>query len=116
VKDNVLLYVKSRKVSNIEYAQVPALLGKAGYEALPMSARTAYNYRPEDQEAINFLKEAGIAYKLLDLSDCTFVTRLKAKVSGINEKTTLILNDRKIVGVENIKKVLEEMKPKKPSK
>ncbi|MDI6805569.1 MAG: hypothetical protein QMD20_02765 [Candidatus Bathyarchaeia archaeon] len=84
---------KVRKISIVQYT-----------EALPRhpctgglrETQVTYNYKPEDQKAVDLLKENGIACKVVDLSDCSFMIRLKAKMSGINETPTLILNGVKI--------------------
>jgi glutaredoxin len=68
-----------------------------------------YNYKPEDQKAVDLLKETGAPYRVVDLSDCSFMMQLKAKIFGINETPTLILNGVKIKGLENIKKALQEI-------
>jgi len=72
-------------------------------------AEAIVNYLPEDQESINLLNQARIANNLIDLTQCGLATRLKAKISRI-ETPTLILNDTRIVGVENIKRVLKNVK------
>ena len=64
-------------------------------------------FKPEDEEAINLLNEAGIDYKLVDLSDCPFTVRIKAKILGINKTPTLVLgNGEKIEGVRNIRQAI----------
>jgi hypothetical protein len=66
-------------------------------------------HSPQDQEVIDILNQTQIPYKLVDLCYCRFITRLKARISGI-KTPTLILNERKIIGVENIKQALKDFK------
>jgi len=116
LENNVLLYVRSEKVFTIKHGQMPAVhtgWWVDSYCALPMATQVTYKHKQEDDEAVNLLKEAGIAYRLVDLSNCSLIVWLKAKMSGINEKPTLILNHKKITGIENIKKFLQELNPKK---
>lgn len=99
--------MKSEKISIVELSRsVPDHSCTDAYR----STRTICNYKSEDQKAIDILKEAGIAYKLIDLSDCPFTVRLKAKIGGINETPTLILKNIKIEGIENVSQVLQETK------
>ena len=68
-------------------------------------------FKPEDEEAINLLNEAGIGYKLVDLSDCPFTVRMKAKILGINKTPTLVLgNGEKIKGIRNIRQAILKIK------
>jgi len=108
--------VRSEKVFTIKHGQMPAVhtgWWVDSYGALPMATQVTYKYKQEEEEAVNLLKEAGIAYRLVDLSNCSFTVLLKAKISGINEEPTLVLNHKKIKGIENIKKFLQELKTKK---
>jgi len=107
LKDNPVLYIKSEKIPIIEHTQ-----GVSGHPCTGgfRATQTIYNYKPEDQKAIDLLKEAGIDHKIIDLSDCPFTDQLKAKITGVNETPTLVFNDRKIKGAENIKQVLQEIK------
>jgi len=116
LKDNILLYVKSKKVSIIGYSQAPTVhtgWWVDGYGYHPLATRTTHNYKPEDQEAASLLKEAEIAYKLVDLSYCSFMVRLKARVQRIDETPTLILNNKKIRGIGDIKQALQGTKTQK---
>jgi len=113
LKGNILLYVRSEKGFFVEYSQTPTThtgWWVDGYGALPMTTQITYNYKPEDQEAANLLKEAGITYKLIDLSNCSLKARLTAKISGINETPTLVFYHKKIKGIENIKQALQGIK------
>ena len=114
LKDNTILYVKLGKVFVAGYSQTPIThtgWWVDGYGALPTATQETRSHRSEDQEAIDLLKGAGIAYKLVDLSNCSFSARLRSKIMGVKETPTLILNDKKIRGFENIKKVLQGIKP-----
>jgi len=107
LKYNPVLYVKSEKIPLVEYGE-----GVPGHPCTIAlrTTQTIYNYKSEDQKAMDLLKEAGIAYKLVDLSDCSFTTQLKAKIIGVNKTPTMVLNNRKIKGAQNIRHVLEEIK------
>jgi glutaredoxin len=114
LKDNIVLYVKSEKAFVPGYSESPITHTGwwiDGHGALPTAAQVIRSYRSEDQEAIDLLKRAGIAHKLVDLSNCSFSARLKSKMMGVNETPTLILNDKKIRGFESIKKLLQGIKP-----
>ena len=107
MKDNTVLYVKSEKTSTFEHSRPVA---DHYCTDADRATQTIYTYKPEDQMAIDLLKEAGIVHKLIDLSNCPFSVRLKVIISRINETPALILNDRKIKGIENIRQVLQEIK------
>jgi len=60
-------------------------------------------YPEEDQKAIELLNGKNIKFELVDLSKCSFTTRLKAKIKGINKTPTLILDDGTILkGIQQI--------------
>lgn len=101
---NLTLYVKSEKISIVQYSEgIPGHPCTAAYRVKEIFER----FKPEDEEAINLLNEAGIDYNLVDLSDCPFTTQLAAKIRGINETPTLVLESgEKIKGVQNIKQML----------
>ena len=114
MKDNIVLYVKSKKVFVAGYSQTPITHTGwwiDGYGALPTATQVTRSHKSEDQEAIDLLKVAGTAYKLVDLSNCSFSARLRSKIMEVNETPILILNGKKIRGLENIKKVLQGIKP-----
>jgi glutaredoxin len=107
VKSSILLYVKSEKVSIVPITE--------GIYDHPCSGarratQTFHNYKPEDQKAMDLLEEAGTNHQIIDLSNCSFATQLMAKIKGINETPTLIMNGRKIKGSENITQILQEIK------
>jgi len=109
MSDNIVLYVKSEKIPIVQHTQaVPGHPCTGAFRA----AQTIYNLKPEDQQAFDLLQEAGVSYKLVDLSNCSFSTQLKAKITGVNETPTLILNGQKIKGTENIKQALKGAKPR----
>lgn len=107
MESNILLYVKSEKIPIVQYTE-----GLSGHPctAAFRATQVTYNYKPEDQKAMDLLEKAGIAYEVVDLSDCSFIMQLKAKIFGINETPTLILNGVKIKGLENIKRALQEIR------
>jgi glutaredoxin len=107
VTGNILLYVKSGKVFI-----VPRTEGIYGHpcSGARKAAQTFHNYKPEDQKAIDLLKEAGQNLQIIDLTNCSFATQLMAKMKGINETPTLVMNGRKIKGLENIAQILLEIK------
>jgi hypothetical protein len=104
---NILLYVKSEKISIVQHAEDiyghPCVIPYRG-------AQTLYNYKLEDQKAIGLLEAAGTNHQIIDLSNCSFTTQLMAKIKGINETPTLIMNGRKIEGLESITQILQEIK------
>ena len=105
LKNNAILYVKSEKIQMAQYSEgVPGHPCTGAYRA----TQTMHNYKPEDQKAIDLLKEAGVPHQLVDLSECSAAARLKAKITGINETPTLLMNGKKIKGVENISQALQE--------
>jgi hypothetical protein len=63
------------------------------------------NFSPRDLEAIECLKQKGIPFNLVNLSDCPFTTRLSAMFKGISKTPTLILdNGSELQGIDEIKK------------
>ena len=61
-------------------------------------------YSEEDEEAIELLKSKNISFDLIDLSNCSFAFKIKAKLKGIASTPTLILDDgTKLKGIEQIK-------------
>lgn len=104
--ENVTLYVKSKKISmggsSIVVGPHGDFYGSSG------TTQTIVDYLPEDQEAINLLKQTEVTYELVDLTICSFTTRLKARINGI-KTPTLVLNGRKIIGIQNIKQALKDI-------
>lgn len=99
------LYVKSVKMDQVEYTMPHQSGGGHWCSAGYRSQGVMKYFAPEDNEAIEYLKQKGISFDLIDLSDCSFKTRLQAKMSGINLTPTLILNDgTRINGIEQVKK------------
>jgi glutaredoxin len=111
VKDKVILYVKSEKISVVQYSG--DVSGGRCVRYAPSSAQAATStmhcYGQQDKEAIDLLEKAGIAHKLVDLSSHEFTTRLKARIAGLNETPTLIFYGRKIKGLENIRRLLQKV-------
>jgi len=66
-------------------------------------------YLKEDEEPIEFLKSKKIPFELIDLSYCSFSIRAKAKIRGINNTPTLVLDDgTKLKGIKQIKSCFEK--------
>lgn len=106
MKKSVILYVKSEKIPIVEYQEgIPGHPCSGGYRA----TKIEHNYKPEDQKAVTLLKDSGTSHEIIDLSDCSFIIQMKAKILGINETPTLIIGDEKIKGVENIRKALQKI-------
>lgn len=98
------LYVKSAKIDQVEYTMPHKSGGGHWCSAGYRSKGVMRYFNAEDNEAIEYLKQKGISFSLIDLSDCSFKTRLHAKISGINQTPTLILDDStRINGTEQIK-------------
>ena len=60
-------------------------------------------YLEEDLEAIEFLKEKGVFFNLIDLSRCPVSIKIKAMLKGANRTSTLVLDN----GVKKIKEYFE---------
>jgi hypothetical protein len=109
------LYVKSEKVYTTQYS---SLFRNHDFWTLihdiPVGAsktrQTAKNYKTQDKEAMDLLEKLGIPFNLVDLSNCSLMFKLKAKIIRINETPTLVLSNRKIKGIQNIKEALHEIK------
>jgi glutaredoxin len=104
LKNNVILYVKSEKIQMTQYSE--AVHGHPCTGAY-RATQTMRNYKPEDQKAIDLLKEAGLSHQLVNLSECSAAARLKAKLTGVNETPTLLLKGKMIKGAENISQALQ---------
>jgi hypothetical protein len=105
--------VKSKKVTIVEDTQSPSFrswwLGKGYVPAHWSATRVIRKYEPEDQEVISLLEKLGQTYKIVDLCGCSFPVWLRAKKKGIKETPTMILNQNKISGIENIKQALQRI-------
>lgn len=106
--ENLTLYVKSKKISVHKSSSLEVHHGQV-FGTFSRTVQTMVNYPPEDQEALNLLNQVGADYKLIDLTDCPLIMWLKARISRM-KTPTLIWNDRKIVGVENIRQALKDFK------
>jgi len=107
VNGKIILFVKSERIPMVQYSE--GLLGHpctGAYRATSI----VFCYKQQDQEAIDLLEKAGVAYELADLSRGDTATRLKAKIAGLNECPMLIFRGRAIKGLENIKQVLLKAK------
>jgi len=103
-----VLYVASRKASmggspNAPPVYYNSMNFPAGSEG---NARNFMVLKPEDEEAIDLLQRNGITFEIVDLSQSTSVKRLVSKISGM-KTPTLILEDKKLVGLKNIRKAIE---------
>lgn len=106
--ENIVLYVKSKKVSIGQSASFDIAHG-VYMGSSSGTSQTFKNYLTEDEEAIKVLKESGFSYTLVDLTESSSATRLKARIGGIRTPT-MILNGKKVVGLENIKQALRQIK------
>jgi len=102
------LYVKSKRIS-VHKSPILEVHHGHVFGTFSETIQTMVNYLPEDQEAIDLLKQPNLAYRLVDLNACPFMARVKARIIGIRTPT-LVLNGRKIVGVENIKQALKDVR------
>lgn len=115
MEDYPTLYVRSEKVYTTQYS---SLFRNQDFWTLvhdiPVGAskasQTMKNYKMQDKEAMDLLEKLGIHFNLVDLSNCSLVFKLKTKITRINETPTLVLNNTKIKGIQNIKEALHEIK------
>ena len=86
------LYVKSISTGAIERS--PGFL----FHSCDLRRTQNTTFFPEeDQRAIEFLKEKGVKFELIDLSKCSLIMKLKAKINGVNKTPTLVLDDGTIL-------------------
>jgi len=102
------LYIKSEKIDLVEYTMPHQTMGghycSAGYRSKGVMRKHSF----EDEQAIKYLTSNGFSFDLVDLSDCSFGTRLEAKISRINKTPSLVLDDgTKIKGIEQIREYLK---------
>jgi len=103
----VILYVRSKKVS---FGKSPGFSSEHGQVTIYSgSLTTTRSYEPEDQEAISLLDEGKVAYTLVDLTESSLAVRLKARLGGV-KTPTIVWNGKKIVGIENVRQALKEMR------
>lgn len=103
------MYVASSKASSggspnappVYYNSMTFPAGSAG------SPRDFVVFKSEDEEAVNFLRKKGVAFETVDLTRIPFVSRLRFRLSGM-KTPTLVMNGRKLVGLQKIKGALEE--------
>jgi hypothetical protein len=115
--DQATLYVKSKKIYTTQYS---SLFRRNDFWTLvhdvPVGAsktrQTTKDYNVQDREAIELLENLEVPFNLVDLTNCSRIFRLKAKVARINDTPTLVLSKRRIKGIQNIKKALHEIKKK----
>ena len=103
------MYVASSKASSggspnappVYYNSMNFPTGSAG------SPRDFMVLKSEDEEAVNSLRKKGIAFETVDLTRSPFVSRLRFRLSGM-KTPTVVMNGRKLAGLQNIKEALEE--------
>jgi hypothetical protein len=101
--EKIVLYVKSKKISIGEIS--PNISGEHGVSSIGGgTSKTFTVYKPEDEEALSLLRERRIAHEVVDLATASFITRMRTKTP------TLKIDDRKVVGLENIKQSLAKNK------
>lgn len=104
---SIILYLKSEKFDLVEYTMPHwGHWCSAGYR----SKGTEFFYTGDDAEAKTLIEnsELGNSCKIVDLSNCNFLFRLQAKLIGVNKTPTLVVDDKKYKGLENIKKFLNQ--------
>jgi len=98
-----VLYVKSEKIYQTQYTMPHKSGGghwcSAGYRA----TQTNRIYSEEDKQAMQLLENANMNYRLVDLSDTTAISQLKARIRRVNKTPTLIHMGRMHKGLEEIK-------------
>lgn len=83
LSNKLVLYVKSEKIFRTQYSEgVPGHSCTAAYRA----SETVCDYKPKDKEAIDLLEKEGIQYRLVDLSNCSPIFNLKAKIFGLSAR------------------------------
>lgn len=106
MSDSVILYVKSRKISS--YEGEPGVTGHHGYAGGPASSSPTFAfYKPEDQDAIEILKVKGMAHEIRDISLAPFFSRIRMGLT-IVRTPTLVMEERKAVGLDRIRQMLNE--------
>jgi len=104
VSDSAVLYVKSEKVEQVEYT-VPnwGHYCSAGYRA----SKTDFVLNEEEQKAVEVLEKTRLPYTLIDLGLANVMTRIKAKIEGVNSTPTLVFKGQKFKGLSQIMKIVE---------
>jgi hypothetical protein len=104
-----VLYVASSKASSGGSPNAPPIYYNSmsfptGYAGSP---RDFMILKSEDKEAADFLRKKGIAFETVDLTSSSFVSRVRFRLSGM-KTPLLVMNGRKLVGLQKIKETLEE--------
>jgi len=103
----MILYLKSEKFDLVEYT-VPnwGHWCSAGYR----SKGTEFFYKKDDAEAKTLIESSKLKTlcEIVDLSNCNFLFRMRAKLIGVNETPTLVVDDKKYKGLEEIRKFLNQ--------
>jgi len=104
VAEPAVLYVKSEKISQVEYT-MPNFghWCSAGYRA----TKTDFVLGEKDRKAIEILEKVGLRYTLVDLGLTSATTRIKAKIESVNTTPTLIYKGQKIKGLQQIVQMVE---------
>lgn len=106
MSETTILYVKSEKFEHAEYTMPHHdHWCSAGYRA----TKTDYVLSEEDRQAIELLEKTGLKFKIVDLGLADTLTRLKAKVGGVNKTATLTYKGRKLKGLRQIAQTLETL-------
>ena len=103
------LYVRSQKTDVVSHDIVRT--GNAiDRMRFGLSRSELTGYTPEDEEVLTSLRSEGVEFSLVDLSECPFGSRLKARVNGIKKTPTLVSDDgKKIEGASRIKDYISVM-------
>ena len=100
-----ILYVKSEKIEYVEYTMPHwGHWCSAGYRV----TKTDYALSEEDRKAIELLEKYGLSFRVVDLGLASLLTRLRAKIEGVNKTPTLIFMERKLKGLKEIEAALEK--------
>jgi len=108
--EKAILYVTSRRVSS--GGSPNNIFGYYNSMNFPSSSsgppRDFRALKAEDEEAINILKKRNVTFEIVDLSQFSYVKRLVSSLRIGMRTPTLITKDGKLVGLENIRNVIEE--------
>ena len=109
----MLLYVRSTRTSEAE--KPPIVLDHFGIYYDPTSdSRTAFarettnSYSSEEQFCIELLQRTGCLHEVIDLSNCSLLARFKARMAGLSKTPLLVLDNKRIRGLENIREFLKQ--------
>jgi len=101
---NMRLYVKSLKQDLVEYTMPHhEHWCSAGYR----STQTLTSLTDEDREALNLIESLGVKCEVIDLAEAGISEKLKARFLGLNQTPTLVIGNKKIQGINNIRKQIQ---------